>query len=181
MRIKDNGTCWVAGWGITKHGSSLATELQKVDVRYMNLDECKRRWKNKTILPDTVICAGGFTQDGKGFCQVRTPVRKCGNDAESPTVPNEPSDPPPPHRVTLVAPSCAAARLWASCLSISEKDAIILTYPTSTPTCQNNFGGSLKLATRRNVKIESVLSMLVPFERTENPESGNVCRKLLQK
>lgn len=70
MKIKDNSTCWVAGWGITKHGGSLATELQKVDVRYMNLDECKREWQqDKKILPDTVMCAGGFTQDGKGFCQ----------------------------------------------------------------------------------------------------------------
>lgn len=160
MRIKDNGTCWVAGWGITEHRGSLATELQKVDVRYMNLDKCKYEWQQHTKenLPDTVLCAGGFTEDGKGFCQVRTRVRKCG-DAESPAVPNEPSHPPPPpppHRATLVDPSCATARLSASCLSIWEEDVIILTCPTSTPTCQSTFAGSTRSARRRHVKFENM-------------------------
>lgn len=158
MKLKDKATCWVAGWGKTKNNGSSVTELQKVDVHYMNLDECKRRWQHhkKIILPDTAMCAGGFTQDGKGFCQVRTPVRKCGSDAESPTVPNEPSDPPPPpHRVTLVAPSCATARLLASCLSIGIIDVIIQTYPTSTPTCQNNLPGSRRLARTGHVTFES--------------------------
>lgn len=78
MRIKDNSTCWVAGWGKAEKDRGSVTELQKVDVRYMNLDSCKREWQQHTkkSLPDTAMCAGGFTKDGKGFCQVRTCVRK---------------------------------------------------------------------------------------------------------
>lgn len=88
--MKDNITCWVAGWGVTRDRGSSVTELQRVDVRYMNLDSCKRKWQQhaKKQLPDTVMCAGGFTEDGKGFCKVRGRVRKCDSDAESPVVPN---------------------------------------------------------------------------------------------
>ncbi|XP_075895468.1 mast cell protease 8-like isoform X2 [Nelusetta ayraudi] len=66
VTIKPTDKCLVAGWGITKHGGSSVTKLQKVNVRYMNLDQCKEKWGR---LPDTVMCAGGFTADGKGFCQ----------------------------------------------------------------------------------------------------------------
>ncbi|XP_075895465.1 granzyme B(G,H)-like isoform X2 [Nelusetta ayraudi] len=69
MKIKDKDKCLVAGWGIsTPGGTSSTPELQKVDVRYMNLDQCKERW-HPLGLPDTVICAGGFTPDGKGACE----------------------------------------------------------------------------------------------------------------
>lgn len=66
--MKNGDTCHVAGWGISTPGGKSVTQLQKADVRYLSLDECRKRWGH---LPDTVLCAGGFTKDGKGFCQVK--------------------------------------------------------------------------------------------------------------
>lgn len=136
MKIKEKHNCVVAGWGIsTPGGTSVTPELQKVKVRYMNLDECRKRW-HPMVLPDTVLCAGGFTPDGKGACQVKTLLidRKCNSDAERTAVMNESSD-PPPHRATLVAPSCATGSLSALCPLTRRETVLILTTPTSTPTC----------------------------------------------
>lgn len=74
IKIKDNDKCWVAGWGSTRSRGESVSELLSIDVRSLNLDICKKKWKSmkNTILPDTVMCAGGSSQDGKGFCQVST-------------------------------------------------------------------------------------------------------------
>lgn len=90
MKIKDRSTCWVAGWGISTHGGTAVNQLERVDVRYMNLNSCRRQWQEhaQRRLPDTVMCAGGFTEDGKGFCQVRTPVRELNCHVKPLAVPN---------------------------------------------------------------------------------------------
>lgn len=72
VKIKDNSKCWVAGWGLTKTGGKPTSELLSVDVHPLSLDTCKKKWKSINVaLPDTVMCAGGSSEDeGKGFCQV---------------------------------------------------------------------------------------------------------------
>lgn len=105
IKIKDNDKCSVAGWGYTKsHGESIS-ELLSVDVRSVNMDTCRKEWKQlkmKPNLPDAVICAGGSSKDGKGFCQVSTLLidRQCNDDAKCCAVLTELY---PSHRVTLGA------------------------------------------------------------------------------
>lgn len=76
MKIKNNSKCWVAGWGATADGGDSVKQLERAEVRYLKLNSCKKEWRKYSNLPKNVICAGGFTEDGKGFCKVRTPVRK---------------------------------------------------------------------------------------------------------
>lgn len=68
LHLKDGERCQVAGWGISRSGGESVTQLRRADVRYLSLDKCRKTWGR---LPDTVMCAGGFTKDGKGFCQVK--------------------------------------------------------------------------------------------------------------
>lgn len=105
IKIKDNDKCLVAGWGKTKNNGKSVSELQSADVRSVNLDTCRKEWqqlKAKPNLTDTVICAGGSSKDGKGFCQVSTLLidRQCDDDAKCCAVLTELC---PPHRVTLGA------------------------------------------------------------------------------
>ncbi|XP_034003732.1 mast cell protease 1A-like isoform X2 [Trematomus bernacchii] len=63
-KITNIETCTVAGWGLTSVGEP--DELQMVNVPIVDLDVCKSKWPN--MLPENVICAGGYGTD-KGFCQ----------------------------------------------------------------------------------------------------------------
>ncbi|XP_044055040.1 mast cell protease 8-like [Siniperca chuatsi] len=63
MNIKDNEKCSVAGWGLTRNGST--NELRVVDVSVINPQVCEEQWPG---LPGNVICAGGY-KTTKGFCQ----------------------------------------------------------------------------------------------------------------
>ncbi|KAF3691070.1 Mast cell protease 1A [Channa argus] len=67
-KIKNMGKCNVAGWGFTKTKGEAVDVLKVVDVPIINLDECKRKWKNVRSLPDNIICAGG-SGTNKGFCK----------------------------------------------------------------------------------------------------------------
>lgn len=69
-QIKDNQKCSVAGWGFTKTGGKIVDDLEVVDVPLVNLNVCKKKWKEFNVnLPASVICAGGINTN-KGFCQV---------------------------------------------------------------------------------------------------------------
>lgn len=67
MKLKENTTCSVAGWGYTKTNGEISDELKVVDVPIINLVKCRKLWKK---LPAKVICAGGYWTN-KGFCQVQ--------------------------------------------------------------------------------------------------------------
>lgn len=63
----------VIGWGHTEEGGSASNELRKVDVAFVDLDQCKNSYENCEPLcgsPFTVtenmLCAG---EDGKDSCQ----------------------------------------------------------------------------------------------------------------
>ncbi|XP_071342803.1 transmembrane protease serine 9-like [Trachinotus anak] len=66
IKLKKNEKCQVAGWGYIRTNGSIVAELRVVDVPIINLKECNKEWHN--ILPEGVICAGGFGTN-KGFCQ----------------------------------------------------------------------------------------------------------------
>uniref|UniRef100_A0A3B3BNT6 Granzyme M n=1 Tax=Oryzias melastigma TaxID=30732 RepID=A0A3B3BNT6_ORYME len=69
MTVKEKSECTVAGWGKTRTGGEQVKELQMVNVSVISLDQCQRVWKKYDgILPDGVVCAGGYATD-KGFCQ----------------------------------------------------------------------------------------------------------------
>ncbi|GAA6235225.1 serine protease 53-like [Lates japonicus] len=68
-KLQDKGKCRVAGWGLTKTGGKAEDVLQVVEVPIVNLEVCKKKWREiRFNLPEGVICAGGFGTD-KGFCQ----------------------------------------------------------------------------------------------------------------
>lgn len=69
INLKQKKKCRVAGWGSTKSRGRAVDVLQVVDVPFIALEVCKRKWEEVSFtLPENVICAGGL--DKKGFCQV---------------------------------------------------------------------------------------------------------------
>ncbi|XP_034567689.1 granzyme B-like [Notolabrus celidotus] len=66
MKLKEKKKCLVAGWGLTRTGGEVVDDLEEVEVPVINLEQCKKLWKNK--LPAKVICAGGYNSEN-GFCQ----------------------------------------------------------------------------------------------------------------
>ncbi|XP_050933112.1 duodenase-1 isoform X2 [Lates calcarifer] len=66
IKLKDNSTCQVAGWGSTITRGLSVAELRVVDVPIINLKTCQKEWYNK--VPANVICAGGYDTK-KGICQ----------------------------------------------------------------------------------------------------------------
>ena len=67
--------CWLAGWGSTSYGGSLANDLQSVGVNIFGTDYCIEKGY-KTELEEDDICAGvpdldddGDSDGGKDACQ----------------------------------------------------------------------------------------------------------------
>ncbi|XP_041647901.1 duodenase-1-like [Cheilinus undulatus] len=99
MKLKENKKCRVAGWGWTKSGAQeTEVDLRDVEVPVINLEKCKKEWKNN--IPENVICAGGYGTKN-GMCQgdsggplvcdkqaVGVVSFNSGNDCNYPNYPN---------------------------------------------------------------------------------------------
>jgi len=69
-KIKDNTTCFVAGWGATRSRGRSVDKLREVKVSTIRRAICKEAWKEVDVnLPDNIICAGGY-KTKSGSCQV---------------------------------------------------------------------------------------------------------------
>lgn len=56
----------LTGWGSTKTWGRYSTDLQKIDLRYIDHDNCQSRVRNANWLSEGHVCT--FTQEGQGSC-----------------------------------------------------------------------------------------------------------------
>ncbi|EDW59147.2 uncharacterized protein Dvir_GJ10717 [Drosophila virilis] len=64
--LKAGDKVTLSGWGSTKAWGRYVTQLQKIDLSYVEHSSCKSKVRNATWLGDGHICS--FTKEGEGSC-----------------------------------------------------------------------------------------------------------------
>ncbi|XP_030032012.1 trypsin, alkaline B-like [Manduca sexta] len=70
--VADNQAVWAAGWGHTQFRGNPSEQLRHVEVRTINLDVCRDRYRRAfppRIVTDNMLCSGILDVGGRDACQ----------------------------------------------------------------------------------------------------------------